>query len=134
MVVVIVFLSRYKKPKSGDGWLACNLCSNNAHYSLIWDCRQLMGKIPEVKIRHCFREANQCADKLAKKGAFESQDVVIYVDPPSDIYMLMYFDSIGLYYERLCLKLVAFQSQDFVIYVDPPSDINMLMYYDSIGL
>ena len=76
-------------------WLACNLCSNNAHYSLIWYCRQLIGKI-QVKVRHCFREANQCADKLAKKGAFQSQDFVIYVDPPSDINMLMYFDSIGL--------------------------------------
>ena len=34
--------------------------------------------------------------KLAKKGAFQSQDFVIYVDPPSDINMLVYFDSIGL--------------------------------------
>nr|POF23426.1 hypothetical protein CFP56_07338 [Quercus suber] len=91
------------------------------------------GEDTKVKIRHCFREANQCADKLAKKGAFQSQDFVIYVDPPSDIYMLMYFDSIGLYYERLCLKLVAFQSQDFVIYVDSPLDINMLMVNPSSG-
>ena len=51
-----------------------------------------------------FREANQCADFLAKKGATQKQDFRIYDDLPVNISILLYYDSISMYFERLCLN------------------------------
>lgn len=41
----------------------CNPCFN-----LINDCRLLLRRLHVTKIRHIFREANRCADLLAKEG------------------------------------------------------------------
>ena len=77
---------------------------NTAQSVLISDCKYLMEQMPRVKLRHCFKEANQCVDFLAKKGAAQEQDFRIYDDPPVDMSMLLYYDSIGMYFERLCLN------------------------------
>ena len=50
-------------------WVSENTTKNIAHFALISDCRQLMGQIPNLKVKHCYREANQCANRLAKMGA-----------------------------------------------------------------
>jgi hypothetical protein len=52
--------------------------SNDALYtgglcSLVDDCRELFRQIPQTKIRHCFREANFCANALAKLGTSLTQ-------------------------------------------------------------
>lgn len=36
------------------------------------DCRDLLLQLPQVKVSHCFREANFCVDALAKLGASAS--------------------------------------------------------------
>ena len=36
---------------------------------LLSDCRSLLKQIPNKRVLHIFREANQCADALAKLGA-----------------------------------------------------------------
>jgi len=43
--------------------------SNNAIAPLLEDCKYLISHIPQVRIKHCYREANRCADRLARKGA-----------------------------------------------------------------
>ena len=63
-----------------------------------------MEQMPRVKIRHCFREANWCADFLAKKGVVQDQAFRIYDDPPVDMSIILYYDSIGMYFDRLCLN------------------------------
>ena len=45
------------------------------------NCKEGPKKIPRFKISHCFREANKCADALAKKEASLSQDFVILSSP-----------------------------------------------------
>ena len=50
--------------------LANSQHSNNAISPLIEDCMYLVSQIPQVRIKHCYREANKCADKLARKGAY----------------------------------------------------------------
>ena len=42
--------------------------TNHFITSLVDDCRTLASQIPHKKIVHCFREANKCADALAKIG------------------------------------------------------------------
>ena len=37
--------------------------------ALVSDCTTEVGNIPRVQIKHCYREANKCADALARRGA-----------------------------------------------------------------
>ena len=50
---------------------------------LIADCKEGLKKISRVRIQHCYREANKCADALARRGALLSQDFVIFHSPPT---------------------------------------------------
>ena len=82
----------------GDGLILCvnlNLLaveieveefnSNLYHASLIMDCRTLISQIPQVKMKHCFREANICADLLARKGSSSNQGHFLFHSPPVDL-------------------------------------------------
>ena len=55
-----------------------------------------------MKINHCFSEGNQCADRMARLGAMQQQDFIIFDDPFSDLSLLLYFDAVGTVSERLC--------------------------------
>ena len=68
-------------------WMVGSTSINTVHSGLISDCRN-----------------NQCVDFLTKEGATQKQDFRIYDDPPVDISILLYYDSIGMYFERLCLN------------------------------
>ena len=41
---------------------------NNIISPLLDDCRQLMGLFQQVQVKHCYRQANRCADMLARLG------------------------------------------------------------------
>ncbi|KAK7829827.1 hypothetical protein CFP56_028802 [Quercus suber] len=43
--------------------------SNGDFSRLVDDCRDLLLQLPQAKVSHCYREANFCADALAKLGA-----------------------------------------------------------------
>ena len=54
-----------------DALVAISLVSSNSRTNgslsgLVDDCRELLLQMPQVKVSHCFREANLCADMLAK--------------------------------------------------------------------
>lgn len=49
---------------------------------------------------HCFREANKCVDALAKKGLTLDQDIMYFDGPLMNLYLLLFYDTMGLYYER----------------------------------
>ena len=51
---------------------------------LLSDCRNLLRTFPRTRIEHVYREANQCADALAKLGAKFSA-MFIYFDIPPDV-------------------------------------------------
>ena len=61
----------------------------------------LVRKILEVQIKHCFREANQCVDRLAKTGTKLERDFIVYESPPSVIILMLFYDCTGMYFERL---------------------------------
>ena len=64
--------------------------------ALVSDCKTELGNIPRVQINHCYREANKCADALARRGALFSQDFVIFLDPPAEVSLLFSLDSAGV--------------------------------------
>ena len=55
---------------------------------LIVDCKEGSKKISRVRIQHCYREANKCADALARRGVLLSQDFVIFHSPPPRLMLL----------------------------------------------
>ena len=73
-----------------------NICA----MPLIDDCRQLLSQIAHVRIAHCFREANLCADFLACVGTKQDRNFVLYNDPPVDLRELLSSDKEGLYHNR----------------------------------
>ena len=70
---------------------------------LLGDCRTLLKKFHGTIVQHIFREANQCADALAKFGATLSSDFVNFVNPPPVVEDLLAFDKAELY----CNKLIS---------------------------
>ena len=51
-------------------------------------------------MNHCYREANKCASTLTKKTLIIFQDFIIFYSLPVDIFMLSFYDNMGVYYER----------------------------------
>lgn len=70
--------------------------------SLVDDCRWMIAQIPQVLIKHCYREANRCADRLANMGGKQRTDFISYDSPPVDLFCFIDFDLSGLYLSRLC--------------------------------
>lgn len=66
------------------------------------DCRHLASRIPRLCIKHIYREANKCADRLAKLGLHQSLDFVIHSSPSVDILASLEADCQGNFVSRLC--------------------------------
>ena len=67
---------------------------------LVTDCRDGLKDIPLTRIQHCYREANKCADTLARWGALLGQDFSVFLEPPPDVAFLLSLDSAGTLYDR----------------------------------
>ena len=76
--------------------------SNAFNSSIVADCRLLISRIPQVKVRHCYRESNSCADALARFGAKMCPDVMYFSSPPPWLFSTYVSDLYGLYHSRLC--------------------------------
>ena len=78
----------------------------NGEFSLlIDDCKNLMESIPHVYLLHCFREANQCADTLAKFGTSMEDAFAIFESPPF-IAKLLHSNKLDLTQDRVCNMVV----------------------------
>ena len=60
-------------------WLTSNETTTLPMVPLIWDCRALLSRAWTVLPRHIFREANNIADGLAKRGVMQRNSLVEYV-------------------------------------------------------
>ena len=67
-----------------------------------------MQRIPRVRVQHCYRQANKCADALARRGVVSPQDFLLYQLPPVDVAMLASLDAVGTLYERICFGVYIF--------------------------
>ena len=59
---------------------------------LLNDCRNLIEPFPNCSVTHIYREANRCADKLAKMGATQDTDLLILYEPLPVVDDLLAFD------------------------------------------
>jgi ribonuclease HI len=91
-----------------DAKLAVNLMVssksfNGENSALVDDCRELLTHIPHSRVQHCFREANRCADALAKRGVKLPQDFCVFDYPPPNISVILNHDILDLSFNRLCI-------------------------------
>ena len=54
---------------------------------------------------NCFREANACADQLARMSLHFQQPFVILDTPPLELFLLLLYDLTGLKCNRLCSNI-----------------------------
>ncbi|KAL0004154.1 hypothetical protein SO802_011715 [Lithocarpus litseifolius] len=90
-----------------------DVLNNSSYYNavispLLDDCKFLISQIPQVHVRHTYREANKCADRLANLGLSQSLDYIIHSNPPLELIPLFEADSLGSFCNRLCLGIVSF--------------------------
>ena len=64
-------------------------------------CQKFDFPAAQVRIGHCYREANYCADFLARAGAMQASDFILYQDPPVGLIELLRFDKDGMFCNRV---------------------------------
>jgi len=71
------------------------------YHGLIHQCRTLLAwECWETRITHCFREANQVADRLANIGVQGSPGVTMYSRPPREVHEALFSDRMGALWPR----------------------------------
>ena len=68
---------------------------------LLTDCKNLLKEIPNKRVFHAFREANQCADALAKLGSQTLYSFAVFCDPPPVVEPILAFDKANMCCNRL---------------------------------
>ena len=68
---------------------------------LLTDCRNLLKEIPNKRVVHAFREANQCADTLAKLGSQSLYIFSVFCNPLPVVKSILTFDKANMHCNRL---------------------------------
>ena len=69
---------------------------------LLDDCKQLVTQIPHIQFSHCYREANCCADSLARMGVKQDEVFCLFENPPVELLSVFNHDLSGLTISRRC--------------------------------
>ena len=59
----------------------------------------------QAQTKHCYREGNKCADRLARLGMDLEENFVVFDAPPSVIAPLLFLDKLGFTQERVCNEM-----------------------------
>ena len=84
--------------------LSASKCTNSLVAPLVDDCKQFATQIHQIHFKHCFREANRSADKLARMGATQDSEFKLFLCPPVDLVTVFNFDLNGLYLTKMCIE------------------------------
>ena len=80
------------------------LCSAR-HAGIVHQCRRLIDSPGwEVVLEHCYREANQVADRLANMGVELNCTIQLFTLPPVEVNPLMIADAAGTKFPRAIMK------------------------------
>ena len=89
--------------------------ANNIISPILDDCRQLLTHFHQVHINHCFWQAIQCADGLARMSYRMTTNFLIYDSPPLNILDVFEGDLNGCILTGYVLNLVLVLS--FIVIV-----------------
>ncbi|XP_023898480.1 uncharacterized protein LOC112010364 [Quercus suber] len=88
-----------------------NSTSNRSYSHILNDCRFLQRQFHRFKVSHTFREANRCADFLARAGCSLNEDFVVLDLPSSNVLLnMLSLDATGLYSLRLTAMTSPFMA------------------------
>ncbi|XVE97225.1 hypothetical protein REPUB_Repub03eG0002700 [Reevesia pubescens] len=80
------------------------LLDTDPHYHIILSCQRLLNECWQCSVNFCFREANTCADFLAKTA---SSDVCFqFSNPTGRLLDLIRYDAFGVGRPRVCNMLM----------------------------
>ena len=83
---------------------------NSAYAPLLSDCKYLLGKLPQVRVSHVFREPNKFTDQLAKWDCAMEEDFAVFeFSFTAKLETLVAKDNNGLYYTRLMVCTILDQ-------------------------
>ena len=92
--------------------LMCNAETlKNDNATIVADCRHLLSQFPQVKVSHCYCEANRRADALARLGCSQGPDFMYLNSLPPCILNAFLSDLYGL--SQLRLYPLSFVSSSF---------------------
>lgn len=74
---------------------------------LLDDCKQLLSCFQQVQIRHCYRQANCCADVMARMGSDQPVDYIVFRSPHEGVLEAFEVNCNGLFFDRRCTEFVA---------------------------
>ena len=86
--------------------LSIVLLMNNSKVNLLMEpllsnCRKLLAAIPNKRVVHTFREANQCADMLARFGGSSISNFVVFLNPSPVVVDILLANKENSYCNRL---------------------------------
>ena len=84
-----------------------NAYVNNVVSPILDDCRHLVARFQRIQFKYCYRQANQCANLLARMGAVQERDSMSFVSPPVDICNVFEDDLNGVYFNRMCTEPIV---------------------------
>ncbi|KAL0016817.1 hypothetical protein SO802_003886 [Lithocarpus litseifolius] len=102
--------------------------ANTVVSSIMDDCKYLVTQIPQMSIRHIYREANRSADWLANLGLMLDSDFEFFPDPPVDLIPILEADCRGMYCYRQCTESVfsAYLPKKSSLFFDNRSSLSSL--------
>ena len=77
---------------------------NNIISHILDDCRLLASHIRQICVKHCFHQANRCADSLARMNFSLDSAFYSFHSPLVDLLDVFEDDLNGVYVSRLCLE------------------------------
>ena len=66
------------------------------------DCKQLAGRITQIRFNHCCHEGNRSADKLARLGVVQDRPFSIFLSSPVDVESVFRADRLGVVFSGKC--------------------------------
>ncbi|KAK7858949.1 hypothetical protein CFP56_009614 [Quercus suber] len=82
--------------------LSSHTKANTIVSSIMDDCRQLIAQIPQARFEHIYKEANKCADFLARLGSSLDVEFTIFSSPLVDMFNIWEADARGLCCTKMC--------------------------------
>ncbi|KAL0000725.1 hypothetical protein SO802_014506 [Lithocarpus litseifolius] len=67
--------------------------TNRLTQPLVVECRNTLQAFHQVWLNHCFKEANQAVDSLARMGSSRQEAFVYYITPPMFMLDILSFDN-----------------------------------------
>ena len=80
---------------------------NNVISPILDDCWLLASRFHWIQFKHCFQQANRCADSLARMSTSQHLVFTSFESLPMDISLVFENDLSGMYSNRLCSEPIV---------------------------